>query len=936
MLRNRFSRVLALMWLALVLLTLGIFLVAPKAHADWTSAGTTSYSNDEIEQSFTITIAAAGTGAAQDFSACDRALLTSTTNSDTEFTVYQCENEGDRREDCGILAVHTTDAPLSSFPVSVANDYLKIWTTDFDAGETLTATCTGLTGTSWSAAGGAWVRAVGGGVSGNVPTDTDGDGSTDYIQCGDYDGDGTTEIDDINACFAVLTGSPKHVFVLPGSYAAPASTANTQGLIELASNETLECAGSDLVTLHGSQFIQGTPTATQIDLAVVANGPSNAGLNIQVLNCGIDGGVRSGWSWDASDIDLGAETIKVQDPLGNDIDPLRDDHRYQNGDGPVQLVNNGTLPTCTPACAVATDYWIIRNDADTVRLAASYADALAGTAINITAAGGDGNSFGVDMVDQGLTYNNSMGFYFRGIAGLVLRGNKVWSTGHSCIYVSNAQNFKIIDSDMDLCGNFNNPDGGVGFAQQPGIYIFSVLGVPTYDGLVQGNRCSRAGAACYNTRASDFSAGDRMDHIAWLGNSASRLLTKCLSLASTRHNTVNGIACDQTGGIIVQTGTSEWLEHSIGPNQNANVDVSITGFHLSNMNSGSGLVALQVGSYNENVTIGSGKIYDTGDNTCVGITQPVRGVVFSDMTLERCGRSGMFVSGVTPDGGGFGITFRNIDIIDTDWFDITGAPQNGAFQAAAQQRDLIFEDITVKGTNQAIDFQNGVSHSVFKNMKLSGTPTGWWGNNIAIADLPVCNEHTENLIVQVNDANGYSDCTAAGGASTNKCRCQSTVWTDMTDGSVPINDKSLIWVRNGTGDCINNVFENITGYDVMDGWTIDIDEACVDNVFTNIHMIDRDLSEAGANFPFGALSLAAGVTNALVMSDTFNCVNVDEVATDCFDRAADDDLAAGSVVVDEACSGACTDGVRCIDRDGGAGAILFVCGDAAPNLYNAP
>jgi len=60
------------------------------------------------------------------------------------------------------------------------------------------------------------------------------------------------------------------------------------------------------------------------------------------------------------------------------------------------------------------------------------------------------------------------------------------------------------------------------------------------------------------------------------------------------------------------------------------------------------------------------------------------------------------------------------------------------------------------------------------------------------------------------------------------------------------------------------------------------------------------------------------------------------VATDCFDRAADDDLAAGSVVVDEACSGACTDGVRCIDRDGGAGAVLFVCGDATTGQYNAP
>ncbi len=60
------------------------------------------------------------------------------------------------------------------------------------------------------------------------------------------------------------------------------------------------------------------------------------------------------------------------------------DHGFQTGSGPVRLTTTGVLPT---GLAAATDYWIIAVAADRVSFATNKANADAGTAINITAAG---------------------------------------------------------------------------------------------------------------------------------------------------------------------------------------------------------------------------------------------------------------------------------------------------------------------------------------------------------------------------------------------------------------------------------------------------------------------------------------------------------------------------------------------------------------------
>jgi hypothetical protein len=74
-----------------------------------------------------------------------------------------------------------------------------------------------------------------------------------------------------------------------------------------------------------------------------------------------------------------------------DVTPASDtiteaSHGFQTGDK-AQLTSTGTLPA---GLALATDYFVIRVDANTIKLASSIANAEAGIAVDITAAAGGG------------------------------------------------------------------------------------------------------------------------------------------------------------------------------------------------------------------------------------------------------------------------------------------------------------------------------------------------------------------------------------------------------------------------------------------------------------------------------------------------------------------------------------------------------------------
>jgi len=78
-------------------------------------------------------------------------------------------------------------------------------------------------------------------------------------------------------------------------------------------------------------------------------------------------------------------------------------HPFVTGDGPVAIRNvGGALPTSTPQFAPVTDYWVIVVDSTHFKLATSQANALLGTAIDITAVGS-----GTNLIEYGIPYRRA-------------------------------------------------------------------------------------------------------------------------------------------------------------------------------------------------------------------------------------------------------------------------------------------------------------------------------------------------------------------------------------------------------------------------------------------------------------------------------------------------------------------------------------------------
>ena len=70
------------------------------------------------------------------------------------------------------------------------------------------------------------------------------------------------------------------------------------------------------------------------------------------------------------------DDVDTTDFANNELDITG--HATETGDGPIQTSTSDTLPT---GLALLTNYFVIKKDANTIQLATSRANALAGTAV---------------------------------------------------------------------------------------------------------------------------------------------------------------------------------------------------------------------------------------------------------------------------------------------------------------------------------------------------------------------------------------------------------------------------------------------------------------------------------------------------------------------------------------------------------------------------
>ena len=765
--------------------------------------------------------------------------------------------------------------------------------------------------------------AAGGGAAPNVATDTDGDGLPDYIEVSDYDGDGTQEMADISAALAALTDTNRYAYVLPGNYTGPTSVSGlgSNAVIELDSYDTLECASANSVTLNGNQWISGD-NATAIDRAVI--GPSSTTGNIQITlkNCTVDGGYPSTWGFDSTDLDTATENIDVEDERGNDIDGSYDDHGYVTGDGPFRLVDGGGgLPTCTPACAAATDYWIIRVDADTIRLAASRANALAGTPVDITATGaGTNNRIGPDETAEALTYTGPMGWFGRGVQDARVEGNIFRHVKHTCIYHSNFAGGLISGNVMDQCGAYNNAVAGQAGAA---MYLFATDAASKIAEsiLVIANVATR-GNNGYNLRSADFFDNEYVRRILFNDNYAERLAGACLTLWSTRYTVVDGLVCNDSSSLFATdnalgtnygdqdpTGTSTGTDNTM-----ANVLVAnITGTQLSSTSAS----AIQIGEYTDGLTLRNVKVDGTTRN-CMSIEQPVRNFVGENIELANCEQRGLRIQG-TPRYKAEGGILRNLTIRAPDragqfsgtdfnailadgalsWWTIDGFHIGGGSE--------VFDIMSVSAATNDFTMRNGLVDCREGRYRGTLTETG-----TIQADDYVCNAGTLGDWFITTNANSASDCTftAGVGAFQSACLCNGTSFTAVAIGSRDGIDVSAAMT--------DSEFTNIRGENCLNGYTLSFGAVAHDSVKISGVVADQEATffegNAGVDPMHGAVSLGSSGTNWVIDGRSLRCNDVDGTVADCM-AGAEDDLAAGSVWMDDTCDAPCAYGTLCIDSN---------------------
>ena len=773
----------------------------------------------------------------------------------------------------------------------------------------------------------------------NLPLDTDGDGANDFINCGDFDGDGTAEILDIVACQAQLTDNGgKFIYVLPGNYTAPAAAISGQNraLIELGSNTTLGCASPDTVTLNGAQWISAQ-VPTQINRAVIGNENISGDENITVRNCGIDGAFPSGWDWDSADVDTTGDTITLQDATDGD-------HGHATGAGPLRLT--GTLPS---PLLVATDYWVIRTDATKIQLATTYANAIATTAIDLTTIGSDGVDIGPDITASGLLQSGGMGTYFRGVDNLRVDGLTVKHTAHACIYHSDGIGFTIEGNYGDQCGGFGQQTGTI----LPGIYIFAQGGNRAADGLITGNRMDRTEAAAYNVRADDHSAGDRINALSFVSNSAWRGTT-CVTIASAFDVSVDGLVCTETGSIILLNKAMTEYADQLGNAANSQGTIGLRFSNVSGFNTTSSMSdAIEIGDYNDGIELSNVSVNGHLNKNCMLIEQPSRGVVLDGVSLSGCGKTALIIQGA-PGSPAEKLTIKNLFINGVDALDPLFGTEYEAIQfvAAGGADWLEMDGVSIKGFSiTGIRFIGATNFARIKNVDAMCQAPGIFAGEYTEAQMltKTCNEKNLHKVYLVTNADALEAdwWDATTGAISAYAVCDDICTDDFNAGGPPqtsgtsdgLCDSDGVTVKwtsalpadheviRFTGALNNSVVDGITGLNCADSYVIEGTVAWSDVYLNRIRAVN-DTTYLGSNGSthnpsFGALDIPSGSSGLKFDMRTFVCDDIDSVAecvaTDAISTGAgdfnEDDLASGSLYVDDTCADACTNGTMCIDDD---------------------
>jgi hypothetical protein len=188
----------------------------------------------------------------------------------------------------------------------------------------------------------------------------------------------------------------------------------------------------DRVQVVSSGFLIGPAATTDYWVIKIDNNSFKLATSLANAVAGTTQALTSpSINFEDGDVTVGSESIEEVD------------HGFVTGDK-VQLTSTGTLPA---GLALATDYYVIRVDANNFKLASSAALAAAGTAVDITAAEGGGVHTATLFASAGNTFTVTATDKLNGLDKFSGFSLTVQATGKYRIYLPedavNVENYSV-------------------------------------------------------------------------------------------------------------------------------------------------------------------------------------------------------------------------------------------------------------------------------------------------------------------------------------------------------------------------------------------------------------------------------------------------------------------------------------------------------------
>lgn len=188
---------------------------------------------------------------------------------------------------------------------------------------------------------------------------------------------GTPEADAANALFSQ---SPHPQQIMIGAATLKPTLQYTVGVLTVANSQaySVQVDGPGITSTLASYTSGSAIVGTADPIPAIHNGM------ITALNAVAGKNYTAAFSPLAS---LAGQNFTVLSQAGGTLTITG--HGLHTGDGPVQLTTTGSLPT---GLSTLTNYWVIKIDANTIALATSLANALAGTVIVLSSNGSGTNT----------------------------------------------------------------------------------------------------------------------------------------------------------------------------------------------------------------------------------------------------------------------------------------------------------------------------------------------------------------------------------------------------------------------------------------------------------------------------------------------------------------------------------------------------------------